>query len=118
MALRTRGQRRHEVLLENPVRVADGDGGYTESWVPCDPPRMMAAIESASTGDLERLTGATILATAPFLIVMDFHADVGMQTRITKLYDARGPRVFEVAGLQNPADRDLELAIAATELVR
>lgn len=118
----TRGQKRHIVKLENPTRVTDGEG-YTETWAELMPSLVYAEIKPATARDLERTVANAVQSTASHLITIDYHPGVTSQTRITKgqrntdgtLPD--GSREFKVTGLQNPEERNIELIIAAEEVV-
>jgi len=106
------GAYRHRVLLENPGEPQpDGDGGYTEGWSPLDPSIVDVSIQAASTRDLERVTGGTVVATASHLIRMRFHPGVNTETRIT----FRG-RHFAVDSVQNVEERDVALIVICTEI--
>lgn len=107
------GALRHLVTLENPgAAVPDLDGGYTQTWMPLSPSQVWASINPATARDLERLVASTVQSTASHVIEMWYHAGVNTKTRITY-----GTRVFQVTGVQNPEERNIELRIAAEEVV-
>ena len=69
--------------------------------------RRPRAISSAS------LAGV-VVGQATHLVVIDYHPQVTLRTRVTKLEDGR---VFDVSGAQDPAERHVELALACTEFL-
>lgn len=106
------GVYRHRIGLANPGKaIPDGDGGYTEVWTPLDPPQVDASIQAASSMDLERLTGGSVLTTATHLVRLRFHPQVTTATRITF-----GARTFEVQSAQNVDERDVALLLICVEL--
>lgn len=106
------GTLRHYVTLENPATVPDGEGGYTQTWVPLNPPRMKAAIEPATARDLERAVSSTVLSTASHVVTMRYHSGVTTETRIRF-----GSRIFSVVGPQNISERNREMRLACEEVV-
>ena len=107
------GRRRHLVTLEDPgPPVADGDGGWAESWLPLDPSPVWAAITPATARDLERISAGTIIATASHVVILRYHPGVTTQTRIT-----HEGRIFQVTGIANPEERDRELVLVCVEVV-
>ncbi len=109
----TRGQKRHLITLQNPgVMVADGDGGYTQTYANLDPPTRYAQIKPATAADLERVSAGTVLSTATHVITMDYHDGVTTKTRIT--FDAR---TFNVTGVSSPEERKIETVAIAVEVV-
>ncbi len=118
----TRGQKRHLVTLENPTRVTDGEG-YTETWAALVPSQVFAEIKPATARDLERTVANVVSSTASHLITIDYHSGVTSQTRVTKgprNTDGTlptGSREFKVTGIQNPEERNIDLILAAEEVV-
>lgn len=101
------------MTLQNPgAAVPDGDGGYTQVFANLDPPQMWAEIKPATARDLERVAAGTVLSTATHLITMRYHAGVTTQTRV--LFD---DRIFNVTGVANPEERNVELILTAVEIV-
>lgn len=110
----TRGEKRHLVSLANPgTPVPDGDGGYTVVDAPLTPATAWADIRPATARDLERTVSGTVLSTATHLVTMDYHPQVTTQTRLT--YNGRS---FSVTGVANPEERNVELVLAAVEVVQ
>lgn len=107
------GERRHVIGVENPsAAVPDGDGGFTQTWSPADPPTVYASIRATGPADLERPTSGTVTANASHLITIPYHAAITTQTRLTF-----GTRRFSVTGVTDVDERHVELQIMAEELV-
>jgi SPP1 family predicted phage head-tail adaptor len=112
MASVTAGARRHRVILQGGVSLNDPDtGGYTETWANLNPARVWASITPATARDLERIASATTIATASHLVVIPYHPQVTTHSRI--LF---GTRVFNVTGVANPEERNIELILACVEI--
>lgn len=107
------GELRHLVTLDNPgTAVADGDGGFTQTFAELSPARVWAAIQPATARDLERVAAGTVLSTASHIVTMRYHAGVTTKTRITF-----GTRVLNVTGVSNPDERNRELVCLCAEVV-
>lgn len=107
------GSYRHKVLLQEPgPAVPDGDGGFTQTWTNLTPAIWDCSIEPATARDLERVTSGTVLSTATHVLKGRHHPGITTQTRITFK-----TRVFEVSGVSNPEERDIETVVIAEELV-
>lgn len=118
------GALRHLVVLENPgAEVPDGDGGYTQVWTPLSPAQVWASIMPATARDLERQVASTVRSTTSHVIHLRYINGVNTSTRIRKgPLNANGTvpsgtRIFNVTGIQNVEERDIELRIAAEEMV-
>lgn len=106
------GQMRHRVAIANPTREADGDGGYTDTWVAASPSPVWARIDVATASNIERLVGNTIEAPISHIVTMRWHAGVSTRSRLT--HDGR---YFNVRGLQNIQERDKWLVLACEERI-
>jgi SPP1 family predicted phage head-tail adaptor len=107
------GQRRHMVTLENPgTPVADPDLGYTQTYTQLQPGQVWAEIKPANARDLERVTTGTSMSTATHLVTIPYHSGVTTQTRLTF-----GTRIFQVNGVVNPEERNIELILTCEEIV-
>ena len=107
------GALRHRIVLENPGDpVADGDGGFTQTWTALSPSPVSASIMPATARDLERIAAGTVLSTATQIVTMRHHSGVTTKTRITF-----GTRTFNVTGVMNPEERDIETVALAVEVV-
>jgi head-tail adaptor len=112
------------VTLENPGgSTPDGDGGFTQAWMPLSPAQVWASITPATARDLERVVANTVQASASHVVRLRFHDGVTTKTRLTK--GPRNPdgtlpagsREFQVTSVQNPEERDVELVLTCTERV-
>jgi SPP1 family predicted phage head-tail adaptor len=107
------GALRHLVSLSNPgPPVPDGSGGFTETPVPLSPPTTYAEIKPATARDLERVTAGTVTSTASHVVRMRYHSGITTETRITF-----GTREFEVSGIANTEERNVELVLLCTEVI-
>lgn len=107
----TRGHKRHRVTLEAPgAAVPDGEGGHTEAWEALTPSPVWAEIKPASARDLERVFAGAGQATASHLVAIDYHPGVTTQTVLTF-----GTREFEITGIQNVDEKNVELILACKE---
>jgi len=106
------GGYRHLVTLENPSgKTPDGEGGYTQTWAPCVPPTMHAAIDVAGAGDQERLTSGTVISQATHVLRMRYHPELSTQTRLT----FHG-RAFSVTAVHNLEERQQRLLVLCAEV--
>lgn len=104
------GKRRHRVRLENPTLTTDGDGGYTAVWSLLTPGVAWASVEPATAQRMERFGANAVTANASHVVEMPYHSGVTIQTRL--IFNGR---VLTVVGLQNPAERNIDLILACTE---
>jgi len=105
------GALRHVVVFQVPATVADGDGGYTDTWIDLDPP-WFVSIRPASVHDLERRAAGTVTATATHVIAGRYRPDVGLDARM--IFDGR---TFLITGVQNVDERGIDGAWFAVETV-
>jgi len=109
----TIGDQRHLVLLQNPGSpVADGDGGFTQTWADLAPPTWYCSITPASTRDLERIAAGTVIAEASHIVKGRYRADVTTKTRV--VFNGRRLNVTAVA---NPQERNVDLELICVEVV-
>lgn len=107
------GERRHRITLQNPgPPVANGDGGFTQTWTDLVPPSMYAKIATATARDLQREAAGTVLSAATHIITMPYHPGVTTKTRI--LFDGR---TFDVTGVSDPDERHIDTVAICTEVV-
>jgi len=105
--------RPHRLQLQNPgAAVSDGDGGVTQSWADLVPPKVSGEVKPATARDLERIAAGTVIGTASHVVTFPYHAGVTLATRIV----FRG-RVFQVTGVSNPEERNLETICVCVELL-
>ena len=99
-----------EVWHAGPT-VKDPEGGFTETWIPLDPPIWYCAIAPVTLRDLERLSGGGITQTATHMIRGRYHPTLAGDCRIT----FRG-RTFDVASVHDPDQRQIAIAVVAHEV--
>jgi len=106
--------RPHFVLLQNPgPAVPDGDGGFLQTWSDLAPRSLYVSIAPATAADLERVVaGGTVLSTATQIVKGPHHPQITTKTRI--LF---GARQFEVTGVANPEERNIETIAICVEIV-
>lgn len=76
------GALRQVATVSNPVNTADGDGGFTSTYVALDPPTWRCSIEVASVRASERHFAATVTAHATHILTGRYHAGINTKTRI------------------------------------
>jgi SPP1 family predicted phage head-tail adaptor len=107
------GALRYTVQLANPgPAVTNGDGGFTQVPVPLEPSTVFAAIHPASARDLERIRAGSVIATATHVVTMRYHPGVTTKTQLTF-----NGRTFNVVGLSNTDERNIELICLCVEVV-
>lgn len=109
------GRRQKRVVLQNPgPDVADGAGGFTQSWIDLPPPADVR-IEPASAAALERVAagGATVLASASHLVSLPYRGGVSTATRL--IVDGR---VLHVSSVRDPDERHVDLILVCEERVQ
>jgi head-tail adaptor len=108
------GIRPHRVWLQKPgPLVPTDDGGYEQSWIDLDPPKMFSRIEPSSAVDMQRLfADSTVISTASHAVTLPFHAQ--LTTKVRLLFDGRA---FMVTGVATTDERKAESVLACTELV-
>lgn len=105
------GVLRHYVRLENPgAAVPDGEGGFTQTFTRLAD--VWAQIMPATARDLERVTAGTALSTATHVVTIRYRVGVTTQTRVIF-----GARIFQVTGVSNPEERNIELVLVCVEVV-
>ena len=111
--------RRHRrITLSSPgAPVPDGDGGYTQTETPLDPPALFAHVRPASARDMEQIAGATTLPTATHLVSVPYHAGITTETVIRLEAHPKPARVLKVVYVGNPDERDATLELICAEQV-
>jgi head-tail adaptor len=106
-----RGKRRHLISLRNPGQpVPDGEGGHTIE--PEEFATRYAEIAAATVAGLERIAPGTVQSAATHVVTFDYHPSVTTKTTI-----GFGSRVFEVTGVVNPEERNIDTIALCTEVV-
>lgn len=105
------GRRQQYVTLANPsAPVPDGDGGYTETWEPLDPPDWWVEIATATARRMARITSG--LETASFIVTGPYHPGITTKTRITY-----GTRTLLVGETFSPDEELVETVCLCVEVV-
>lgn len=112
------GKRDKWVLLTDPSgSMPDGEGGYTEGWMPLDPPNVYARINPASQADMERAAPGTTVTMVTHMVDMDYHPGVSVRTRMEYDDPDRGLRLFQFTSVRDPDEARRSLVIVAQELL-
>lgn len=107
------GARRQYVTLATAGEPQDdGDGGYTQTPVPLNPPAVFVQMVPATARELERHFASTVVSTATSIVTMPYHPEVTTKTVITF-----GTRTLNVLGVANPEERNRETVCACAEAV-
>ncbi|MEO8680287.1 MAG: phage head closure protein [Vicinamibacterales bacterium] len=105
--------RPHRVTFQNPGPViADGDGGYTQTWFDLAPPSLSVEIKPATASDLEHLAAGTVVSMATHVITGPFHPQVSTKSRV--LFNGQS---FSVTGVSNPEERSVDMVLVCVEVV-
>jgi head-tail adaptor len=113
IGLRSVAKRPHRVTLQNPgPAVPWNDEGTVQTWVDMVPPSMSVSIEPATAETLERARLGTIISTATHVISGPYHPQLATRSRI--LFNGR---VFNVTGVANPEERNVESIAVCVEVV-
>jgi len=109
--------RPHLVRVETrgePVK--DREGGYTEHFVPLDPPTLLVRIEPSAGQDLQHAAEGTVVATITHTVTGPHHP--GLTTEAQLLFDdeaAGVTRTFRVTGIVTPSERRTESVLLCVE---
>src|SRR5262245_40462348 len=112
------GRRYHQITLRNPAFPTpdeapepDGDGSFLET--PYTTLAVVrASIERAGSKRLERITSGTVIAQATHIVTTPYLSGVTTKTEVVF-----GTRVFRVADVTNPDERNRELQLMCSEVV-
>ena len=105
------GQFRHVVQLVQPgPPVQTEGGGWTDAWIPLNPPVWHCAIQAASLRDLQRISGGTVSTTATHLVRGRYHAQLSAKVRM--LFRDRS---FDVQSVHDVDQRQVEVECICAE---
>jgi head-tail adaptor len=103
------GQMQQLVTFEAPgAPVPDGEGGYTETWAPLDPPTWYVRVRPATARDAERVTAGTVITHVSHIVHGRWHPGVTTRTRMR----CKG-HVYQVTSVVNLEERDREMELVA-----
>lgn len=99
------------VTFENPdPPVADGEGGYTQTWTALVPATWYVRIRPASARDAERVTAGTVVTHLSHVIHGRSHPGVSTLTRMVWRDPSGVLRTFQITSVATDArDREMEL---------
>jgi hypothetical protein len=97
--------------------VPDGDGGFTQTSIPLDPPVWRFAIEKASVRSAERHFAATVIAQAAYILTGRFHPGITTQTRIAWVDRAGATHTANVLDVDDTEGAGVETVVAVSEVV-
>src|SRR6266704_3544124 len=99
------------VTLQIPgARVADGKGGFAETWTDLTPNGWWAAIEPATASNVERRVGHQVEAKVSHLVTIRYL--IGVLTTGRLLF---GSRILWIRGIANRDERNAVLTLACEE---
>jgi SPP1 family predicted phage head-tail adaptor len=112
------GKLRHRVTLENPGDpVSDGDGGFTQTWIPVGTPRMSASVEPATVRSLEEIGANTVTSLASHVVTLRYMRGVTTKTRLT-FHDGSIDRLMSVTKPpHDPDERHVQINLECVEIV-
>jgi len=97
------------VTFEDPGDpVPDGEGGYTETPVPLDPPTWYVRVRPATAKDAERVTAGTVITHVSHLVHGRFHPGVTTRTRM----HLKG-HTYQITSAVTLDERDREMELIA-----
>lgn len=109
--------RQTATLSEASTPVADGDGGYAQSYVALDPAEWRCAIERSSVSSAERNFASTVIAQATHIIRGRFHSGISTDTRIQWSDRSGAVHIVNVIDVDDPEGAGVETVVAAVEIV-
>jgi head-tail adaptor len=103
------GQMRQLATFETPGDpVPDGEGGYTQTWTPLDPPTWYVRVRPATVRDAEKVTAGTVITHVSHIVNGRWHPGVTTRARMT----CKG-HVYQVTSVVNIEERDREMELVA-----
>jgi hypothetical protein len=106
--------RPHRMMWQNEsAPVPDGDGGYTPGdWINLVPPTTSVSIEPATAKSLENVAAGTVLSTNMYIVGGPYHPQITTKSR--GLFNGR---IFNVVGVSNPKERNVDTIAVCVEIV-
>lgn len=106
----------HRLTLERPgATTPDGDGGYTQTWLPLNPSEAWASIEAATARALERLVSNTVTVQATHIVKMRYHPDLDVTCRLSWVDRARRTHTANVTDVTDVDQLGEELTVLCAE---
>ena len=111
------GALRQAVTLSQPgAPVPDGDGGFTQPYVPLDPPLWWCAIKAVTPRPSESTIGGTVTAHATHIVNGRYHPGITSQTRLVWTDHAAAVHTAEVIDVDDTEGAGIETVAMVTEL--
>jgi len=105
----TIGRDQHLVMFEEPgAPEPDGEGGYTETWVPLSPSTWYVRIRPATARDVESVLAGTVITHLSHMVHGRFHPGVTTKSRMQ--FEGRK---YQVTSVVNIDARGQEMELAA-----
>ena len=103
------GTDRHLVTFDEPSDpVPDGEGGYTQTPVPLDPPTWYVRVRPATARDAEKVTAGTVITHVSHIVHGRWHP--GVTTRARMYHKGH---TYQITSVVNVDDRDREMELVA-----
>jgi head-tail adaptor len=103
------GQDRQLVTFEEPSGpVPDGEGGYTQTPIPLDPPTWYVRIRPATARDAEKVTAGTVITHVSHIVHGRWHPGVTTRARM----HCKG-HTYQITSVVNLEERDREMELVA-----
>lgn len=97
------------VTFEEPgPPVPDGEGGFTEAWVPLSPASWYVRVRPASARDAERVLAGTVITHVSHVVHGRFHPGVSTKARMLLKGQA-----YLITSVINIDERDREMELVA-----
>jgi head-tail adaptor len=103
------GQDRQLVTFDEPgAPVPDGEGGFTETPIPLDPPTWYVRIRPATARDAERALAGTVITHVSQIVHGRWHPGVTTRARM----HCKG-QTYQITSVVNLDERDREMELVA-----
>lgn len=109
--------RQSAALFAPTAPVADGDGGFTQTYVALDPAGWRCSIERASVSSAERTFAQTVIAQATHVLRGRYHSGITVATRVQWTDRAGAAHVADAIDVVDVEGAGVESAIAVAEVL-
>src|SRR4030095_247561 len=108
----------HRVLVDEPGTITpEPEVGWTDPFVPLDPPDWYCAITPATARDLETIGAGTVISQATHIVVGHYHKVLTTKARLTVADAAQQVHVMYVVLVQNPGLRCEQSRLVCAEVI-
>jgi head-tail adaptor len=112
------GALRQVGTLSSPgTPVADGDGGFTQTYSSLDPAEWRFAIERATVRSVERQFAGTLIAKASYILTGRFHSGITTETRIVWVDRAGVTHTANVLAVDDTEGAGVQTVVLVSEVV-